>query len=104
MRHRCAFGFLIVLFLRAASGTASADAATGDLADRLRREFEPVLDQALKDHGVPGFVMAVVADGKVVYTVTRGVRKLGGGEALQDRSLFHMASVTKPFVATAVMQ
>jgi CubicO group peptidase (beta-lactamase class C family) len=85
-------------------GAGAAEAATDDLVKRLRTQFEPILDQAIKDHEIPGFVMAVVADGRVVYTVTRGVRRLGGDEPLHERSLFHMASVTKPFVATAVMQ
>ena len=85
-------------------GANAAEAAGADLAERLRKQFEPILDQAIKDHQMPGFVMAVVADGKTVYTVTRGVRSLGAAEALHERSLFHMASVTKPFVATAVMQ
>jgi CubicO group peptidase (beta-lactamase class C family) len=91
---------LVALALR----TAAAHAATADLPDRLRKQFEPILDQAIKDHEIPGFVMAVVADGKIVYTVTRGVRAVGGTEPLTERSLFHMASVTKPFVGTAVMQ
>jgi CubicO group peptidase (beta-lactamase class C family) len=91
---------LIALVLRA----AAAEAATADLVERLRKQFEPILDQAIKDHEIPGFVMAVVADGKVVYTLTRGVRSVGGTEPLTARSLFHMASVTKPFVGTAVMQ
>src|SRR5262245_42770267 len=76
---------------------ALADSA--ELTDRLRKQFEPILDQAIKDHDIPGFVMAVVADGRVVYTLTRGVRRLDGAEPLHERSLFHMASVTKPFVA-----
>jgi CubicO group peptidase (beta-lactamase class C family) len=89
------------VFVLAAS---AAEAATDDLVKRLRAQFEPILDQTIKDHEIPGFVMAVVADGKVVYTVTRGVRRLGGEDALHDRSLFHMASITKPFVGTAIMQ
>jgi CubicO group peptidase (beta-lactamase class C family) len=83
---------------------AAAAEPTADLPDRLRKQFEPILDRAIEDHGIPGFVMAVVADGKTVYTVTRGVRSLAGTEPLSERSLFHMASVTKPFVGTAVMQ
>jgi CubicO group peptidase (beta-lactamase class C family) len=83
---------------------ASAGAADADLPERLRKEFEPVLDQAIEDHEITGFVMTVLAGGKRVYTVTRGVRSLGGREPLTEHSLFHMASVTKPFVATAVMQ
>jgi CubicO group peptidase (beta-lactamase class C family) len=95
---------LLILSMGLVMGSAVAEAATDELAKRLRAQFEPVLDQALKDHQVPGFVMTVVAEGKRVYTVTRGVRRLGGSEPLHERSLFHMASVTKPFVATAVMQ
>jgi CubicO group peptidase (beta-lactamase class C family) len=91
---------LIALLLHA----APAESATADLVQRLRTQYEPILDQAMKDHDIPGFVMAVVADGKTVYTLTRGVRSLDGEEALHERSLFHMASVTKPFVATAIMQ
>ncbi|HEX6737525.1 MAG TPA: serine hydrolase, partial [Vicinamibacteria bacterium] len=86
---RCASISLIAVALRAAAEPAGAD-----LPDRLRRQFEPVLDQVIKDHEIPGFVMAVVADGKAVYTVTRGVRSLAGTEPLTERSLFHMASVT----------
>ena len=97
---RCVSISLIAL----APAAAAAEPAGADLPDRLRKQFEPILDQAIKDHEIPGFVMAVVADGKTVYTVTRGVRSLAGTEPLTERSLFHMASVTKPFVGTAVMQ
>jgi CubicO group peptidase (beta-lactamase class C family) len=90
----------LIVALRA----ATAQAAGADLPERLRKQFEPILDQAMKDQEMPGFVMVVVADGKAVYAVTRGVRSLDGTEPLTDRSLFHMASVTKPFVATAILQ
>jgi len=78
--------------------------ASDDLAERLRTRFEPILDQAVEDHGIPGFAMAVVADGQIVYAVTRGVRSLATGDKLEVHSLFHMASVTKTFVASSVMQ
>src|SRR4029453_2070870 len=100
LAHSFASNALVAVLLPA----LPAQAASGDLAERLRKQFEPMLDQAMKDHDVTGFVMTVVADGKRVYTVTRGVRRLGEAETLNERSLFHMASVTKPFVATAVMQ
>jgi CubicO group peptidase (beta-lactamase class C family) len=103
MRFACRLSLstaLIAVALRA----PAAEAAGADVAERLRTKFEPIIDQAIKDYDIPGFVMAVVADGKTVYTLTRGVRRLGASEPLTERSLFHMASVTKPFVATAIMQ
>src|SRR5262245_30951323 len=92
------------LLIAGFSSPLPAAAASPDLPERLRQQFEPILDQAVKDHDIPGFAMAVVADGRIVYTVTRGVRSLAGTEPMTERSLFHMASVTKPFVATSVMQ
>jgi CubicO group peptidase (beta-lactamase class C family) len=98
-RRSCVFIALMALAPRVAAAAPGAD-----LPERLRKQFEPVLDQAIKDYEIPGFVMTVLADGKNVYTVTRGVRSLAGREPLTERSLFHMASVTKPFVGTAVLQ
>jgi CubicO group peptidase (beta-lactamase class C family) len=92
------------LLIAALRPLPAAAATPPDLPERLRQQFEPILDQAVKDHDIPGFAMAVVADGRIVYTVTRGVRSLAGAEPITERSLFHMASVTKPFVATSVMQ
>jgi CubicO group peptidase (beta-lactamase class C family) len=100
VRSWCVSTALVSLAL----GASAAEAATADVPERLRKQFEPMLDQAIKDYDIPGFVMAVVADGKIVYTLTRGVRNRDGTEPLTERSLFHMASVTKPFVGTAVMQ
>jgi len=45
----------------------------------------------------------VVKNGKLVYA--KASRSQAGGDtAITSKSLFHMASVTKTFVATAVMQ
>ncbi len=46
----------------------------------------------------------MIDDGKVVYEKGFGVQSLKGKDPTTPRSLFHMASITKPFVATAVMQ
>jgi CubicO group peptidase (beta-lactamase class C family) len=40
----------------------------------------------------------------VVYRAGFGSTRLAGGQPVTPSTLFHMASVTKPFVATAVMQ
>ena len=53
---------------------------------------------------IPGVAVAVVQDGETVYTSAFGVADLESGKRLEAESLFHMASVSKPFVATAILQ
>jgi CubicO group peptidase (beta-lactamase class C family) len=75
-----------------------------DKPERFKEQLEPVIKQVMQQTGMPGFAIAVVEDQKVVYSVGFGVKELGSKEPISTRSLFHMASITKPFVATAIMQ
>ena len=67
-----------------------------------------VLDQALAEvmerHRLPGLAVGLVQGGEVVYARGFGEKVRGGGEPITTRSIFHMASVSKPFTATAAMQ
>jgi CubicO group peptidase (beta-lactamase class C family) len=58
----------------------------------------------MDEHGFPGMALAVVRDGSILHTAGLGHRDGGGGKPVTPRTLFHMASVTKTFTATAVMQ
>ena len=71
---------------------------------RLERELEPKINEAISKGQLPGFAIGVVKNGKLIYAKGFGVAKLGTEIPVTSRSLFHMASVTKTFVATAVMQ
>jgi CubicO group peptidase (beta-lactamase class C family) len=77
-----------------------AGAAAQDLAARIDR----YLGSEVNKRGIPGLTAAVVRDGKVIYMGAHGVPKLGAPERLTPRHVFHFASVSKPFVATAIMQ
>src|SRR5215208_4789266 len=73
--------------------------------DRFKEQLEPLIEQALKQANVPGFAIAVVQNQKVVYAAGFGVKNLTNkNEKITPQSLFHMASITKPFVATSIMQ
>jgi len=78
-------------------------AARSDVT-RLQTELEPEITEVIKSGRLPGFAIGVVKNGKLIYAKGFGVAKLGTGTPVTSRSLFHMASVTKTFVATAVMQ
>jgi CubicO group peptidase (beta-lactamase class C family) len=63
-----------------------------------------MIQETMRKHQIPGFAISVVENGKVIYARGFGVAKLGSNTPITTKSLFHMASVTKPFVATAIMQ
>ncbi len=74
-------------------------------SSRYKTRLEPVIKQILEKADVPGFAIAVVENRKVVYAAGFGVKNLKDkSRPITPQSLFHMASITKPFVATSIMQ
>jgi CubicO group peptidase (beta-lactamase class C family) len=68
--------------------------------------IDQLVDQAIADHLLPGAVVVVGHDGKVVFRRAYGMRSL---EPTQEKmtadTIFDMASLTKPLAtATAIMQ
>src|SRR5438552_6505854 len=79
-------------------------AAKIDPVARLSTELEPKVKEEIQQGRVPGFAIGVVRNGKLIFAKGFGVAKLGVNTPITSKSLFHMASVTKTFVATTVMQ
>lgn len=52
----------------------------------------------------PGIAFGLIKNDTIVYADANGVRSRDTKELLTTSSLFHMASVSKPFVATAIVQ
>ena len=67
------------------------------LADDLAQDY-------LRTHQSPGLAVGIVRKDTVLLRAGYGITRCGGGNPVTSRTLFHMASVTKPFVASAVMQ
>src|SRR2546429_3641049 len=80
------------------------EATKTDLVARLSTELEPKIKEEVQQGRLPGFAIGVVKNGKLIYAKGFGVARLGGNAPVTSKSLFHMASVTKTFVATSVMQ
>ena len=87
-------------FAAAAIAIAPAELRAQDVQTRM----DSYLARQVKQRGIPGLTAAVVRDGKVIYVGAHGVRRLGTNEKLTPQHVFHFASVSKPFVATAIMQ
>ncbi len=75
---------------------------TGRLRETLEEHLWPLVDDLLTTRDVAGVAIAVVRDGEVVSRGF-GVRDLGTGAPVTPETVFHLASVSKPFVATAVV-
>jgi CubicO group peptidase (beta-lactamase class C family) len=98
-------------------GTAMAVSATGVAAgplppaepdqvgfssDRLRR-IDDFFDREIKQNRVPGAVVAIARDGKLVYLKAFGHRDKDKGLPMQVDSIFGLASMTKPMTAVGVL-
>jgi len=62
----------------------------------------PVVETFLHSHDAAGLAVAVVRDEEVVARGF-GVRDVGSGAPVTPETMFHLASVSKPFVATAIV-
>lgn len=102
-KARCAL-IVFALGLLTVNAFGQTPAPAKDADARLAKELEPQINDAISKGQLPGFAIGVVKNGKLIYAKGFGVSKLGANTPVTSRSLFHMASVTKTFVATAVMQ
>ncbi|HQR08868.1 MAG TPA: serine hydrolase domain-containing protein [Gemmatales bacterium] len=73
--------------------------------DRYAKQLDPILERTMQETKVPGLAVGVVENGKLVFSRGLGLMKLGDvASPITPKTLFHMASVTKTFVAASVMQ
>jgi CubicO group peptidase (beta-lactamase class C family) len=72
--------------------------------EEIAAALDSYIENVIERFEIPGLTIAVTRGDEVVYTGAFGVRSLDSGEPMRADYLFHMASVSKPFVATAVMQ
>ena len=85
------------------SSAMSANAQPGE--HRFVEGLEPFIQKTMRDEKIPGLAIGIVAAGSPVYIQGFGVMdKREPGRPVNAETLFHMASITKPFVATSIMQ
>jgi CubicO group peptidase (beta-lactamase class C family) len=65
---------------------------------------EAAIETLMKEIPVAGLSVAVVRKGKVVYTKAFGYRDLDTKEPLRTDHIFRIASISKSFTATSLMQ
>ncbi len=64
-------------------------------------DLDAFIAKALKEYRVPGAAVAVVQDGQVVLLKGYGVRDITKPEAVDENTIFQLASISKVFTAAA---
>ncbi len=84
--------------------TQSNQAAAINQKD-LETLLDPIFAERMEKLHIPGAVVAVVKDGKIIFTKGYGVADVEKKTlVVPDKTLFRIGSITKVFTATAVMQ
>lgn len=63
-------------------------------------EFERLAQQLVADQGVPGLAMTIVQNGKVVSERGYGVTDVQAAQAIDNHTVFRLASLSKAFAGT----
>ena len=101
---------LIVVMLTTSAPAQAQQKESGSVPDPTdEREVEAFLDgyvgHQLEDYHIPGATVSVVKDGEVLFARGYGKANVGNREpVLPGMTLFRIASITKLFSTTAVMQ
>lgn len=74
------------------------------LSSEKRQQIEQAAQQFLSKTSTPGISVAVVLDGKPVWSAGFGKADLENSVPATSETLFRLASVSKPITATAVLQ
>jgi len=64
--------------------------------------WETYIDQAMSAEGVPGAIVVIVKDGKVIYLKGFGVKIYGKNDPVDKHTPFAIASLTKNFTNTLI--
>jgi CubicO group peptidase (beta-lactamase class C family) len=103
---------LMMFVIGAPSSIASAQTREGVTLDdpppELNRDLVALVDgsmeRVLQDFAIPGMAIGIVENGQPVYIRGFGVLDKRSDRAVNARTLFHVASLTRSFTATAVLQ
>ncbi|MCP5046474.1 MAG: serine hydrolase [bacterium] len=107
MKKRAYLIFIILFTLIVTSVPGYAvdkDKAVQPDLEKVKAKLDKLLSHYMKTLEVTGMAIGVLKDDEVIYSKALGVKRMGSEDKVTTRSLFHMASISKPFVAAAVMQ
>src|SRR5574344_2494747 len=91
---------LSVLVLASSAASAKKD----PVSYQTKKEINSDIAQVMKEFNTVGLGVAVVRNGQIVYANSWGYKDLDNKKALKNDDIFRIASISKSFTATAIMQ
>ncbi len=86
------------------NGGVKKEIVVGEVGNKLEIELTPHLKEVIKNYDLPGLTIGIVKNNQLVYAKAFGEQSVNNNKPMTLQSVFHMASVSKLFVATAIMQ
>ena len=68
--------------------------------ERIKKLVDPLYEDGL----IPNYVVALYKDGKSFFSLSRGTTFVNGDDPVDLDTIYHMASMSKPFVSTAILR
>lgn len=74
------------------------------IGDSIQGQLDPYIESMLSNYDIPGLAIGIVKDNDIVFAKAYGFKDNSKRSKLELTHIFHMASVSKPFVASSIMQ
>lgn len=95
---------LLSLVIASADAALAEDIPVTGRAEPSLTAFDELMLSFIKEHDVPGAVLTVARNGRIVYSRGFGYANVEKHEPMKPAALFRICSITKPFTATAILQ
>ncbi|HZV70086.1 MAG TPA: serine hydrolase domain-containing protein [Saprospiraceae bacterium] len=98
--------FIATIFLMLLTGfpACEKESVSDPVSSISIEDFETRLDNLRKQSNIPGMVAGIVKDGQVIWTKTYGYENRAYNKLVSNATIFHLASLTKTFASTLMMQ
>lgn len=94
------FMLLIIVFFGASLANTLQNSKSNEKEKRINKFIKSIIDA----YQIPGLAIAIVENNQIFTAKAFGFKNLDTRDPITTKSIFHMASVSKPFSATAIMQ
>ena len=93
-----------IVLLSTASTTCNKQSIPDPVSAVSMADFETRLDNLRKGSNIPGLAAGIIKDGQVVWTKNYGYADIQKNIPVTDSTIFHLASLTKTFASTVILQ
>lgn len=96
--------FIAIAILILFTGFTTCKKQSDPVSAVSMQDFETRLDNLRKQSKIPGMVAGIVRDGQVIWTRSYGYENVAQQKAVSNATIFHLASLTKTFASTVIIQ